>query len=233
MMRSLKECSYLGSPRTRQQSPSSLHTTAAEAVAVLTVNTPAATMRALGKAVMLISTSIAVSWKRATARIVRNRSCQKLSTVYCETGCADVSRAMAGWRLPSAPETVVPRPALPSASIWPQCSDARRQLEQNCWCGTARCAGSLPRSCTHVEIYGKGVPCGSERGDRIFHASRSTSANRSEGNYPHAGEPPHRSFVGFYAWNSDWTHRPRAVTLAPLANDGADQCVTLPKPARS
>jgi hypothetical protein len=45
---------------------------------VLRVNTPAAKMRALGKAVMLISMSIAVSWKRATARIVRNRSCQKL-----------------------------------------------------------------------------------------------------------------------------------------------------------
>ena|SRR5262245_11237093 len=57
MMRSLKDGSYLGSPLTRQQSPSSLHTTAAEAVAALRANTPAARKIALVIAVMLNSMS--------------------------------------------------------------------------------------------------------------------------------------------------------------------------------
>src|SRR5215469_4480664 len=78
MMRNLKDGSYLGSPRTRQQSPSSLHTTAAEAVAALRVTTPAARKRALVIAVMLISMSVVVSCKHPAPRIVRSRSCRKL-----------------------------------------------------------------------------------------------------------------------------------------------------------
>src|SRR5262245_28535000 len=88
MIRSRKDGSYLGSPRTRQQSPSSLQTTAAEAVAALRVNTPAARKRTLVIAVMLIS-SVVVSCKRPASRIVQS-SCRKPSpTVPLQAGPMD------------------------------------------------------------------------------------------------------------------------------------------------
>jgi len=57
-MRNLRDGSYLGAPLTRQQSPSSLQTTAADAVAAVNVSAVTVSTRAL--LMLFITFSVAV-----------------------------------------------------------------------------------------------------------------------------------------------------------------------------
>jgi hypothetical protein len=74
MTRNLSEGSYLGEPLARQQSPSSLQTTAADAAPAVSVKAVAATRTDLLIVFMFLSNVIADLWKRADRRIVRVKS---------------------------------------------------------------------------------------------------------------------------------------------------------------